>query len=239
MKISKNSKFVFLILIYSFSLCVFDMLGIVNLTATARDEHEPHDDWHTTDMDTYISEQSNSSNYGNSGDLKIGNSITGQYISYLYFSFSAYDTTGANKIELIIYVTSIIQKMLLEVFVANSEAWNESSINWINAPNYTNSIVQKSVGSTEFVNFDVSSAFMGSQIPQITFVIISDTPSSIIFRSKENDDTRMEDEFPHIIFIRNITIPGFDILITTLLLGTVITLVGIKIKINKKLKVVS
>ena len=238
MKISKNSKFIFLIIIFSFSLCVIDMLGIVRWTATARDEHEPHDDWHTTDMDTYISEQFNNSNYGGAGYLKIGNSTIGQDITYLYFSFSSYDTSIAKRLDLIIYVTDIAQRTSLDVHIADSNDWNEGTINWDNAPTYGNSIVQKSVGSTGFVTFDVSSVLIESPIPEITFIITSKTLNSIRIRSKENADTRMEDEFPHLIFIRE-TLPGFDIFIITFLLGIVIALIGIKLKINRKLKVVS
>jgi hypothetical protein len=237
-EISKSSKFVFLILIFSFSLCVIDMLGIVNWTAIARDEHEPHDDWHTTDMDTYISEQFNNSNYGSAGYLKIGNSTIGHDITYLYFSFSSYDTSKANKLNLIIYVTDIAQAMSLDIHIADSNDWNEGTINWDNAPTYGNSIAQKSVGSTGFVTIDVSSVLIESSIPEVTFIITSKTLNIISIRSKENADTRMEDEFPHLIFLRD-TIPGFDIFIITFLLGIVLTLVGIKLKINRKLKVVS
>jgi len=148
MKISKNSKFIFLILMISLSLCVIDMLGIINWTATAVDEHEPHDDWKTTDRDTYISERLSDSNYGDAGYLKIGDSISGQNITYLYFSFSSYDTSNSKKADLYIYVTNIAQEMLLEVHVANSDAWIENSINWNNAPTYGNSIAQKSLSST-------------------------------------------------------------------------------------------
>ena len=238
MRINKNSKFVFLILIFSFSLCLIDMLGIVNWTATARDEHEPHDDWHTTDMDTYISEQFNNSNYGSAGYLKIGNSTVGQDITYLYFSFSSYDTSIAKRLDLIIYVTDIAQRTSLDVHIADSNDWNEDTINWDNAPTYGNSIAQKSVGSTGFVTFDVSSVLIESPIPEITFIITSKTLNSIRIRSKENADTRMEDEFPHLIFIRE-TLPGFDIFLTIFLISIVITSVGIKLKINRKLKVVS
>jgi len=53
-------------------------------------------------------------------------------------------------------------------------------------------------------------------------------------------DTSWEDEFPHLVLIKNpYIVPGFDIFITTFLISIVITLVGIKLKINKKLKVVS
>jgi len=74
-----------------------------------------------------------------------------------------------------------------------------------------------------------------SPIPEITFIITSENLSSIRIRSKENEDTRMEDEFPHIIFIRDI-VPGFDIYVTLLLISVAITLVGIKLKISRKLK---
>lgn len=240
MKISKNSKFVFLILIYSFSLCVFDMLGIVNLTATARDEHEPLEGWFNTDRDTFISEQLNNSNYGSAGYLKIGDSISSKDITYLHFSLSSYDTSSAKNADLIIYVTHITQAMLLEVHIADSDAWNESSISWNNAPTYGNSIAQKSVSSTGFVTVDVSSALIDSQISEITFVIISETLSSTQIRSKENMDTSWEDEFPHLVLIKNpYTVPGFDIFLTIFLISIVIPSVCIKLKINRKLKVVS
>jgi len=184
MKISKYSKFVFLILIFSFSLCVIDMLGIVNWTVTARDEHEPLEGWFNTDRDTFISEQLNDSNYGSAGYLKIGDSNSGKDITYLHFSLSSYDTSSVKNADLIIYVTHITQAMLLEVHIADSDAWNESSINWNNAPTYGNSIAQKSVGSTGFVTIDVSSALIESKIPEVTFIIISETLSSVQIRSK-------------------------------------------------------
>ena len=233
MKISKKSKFIFLMLIFSFSLCVIDMLGIVNWTATARDEHEPLEGWFNSDMDTFISERLNDSNYGSAGYLKIGDSIIGHNITYLHFSFSSYDTSSAKKADLIIYVTHITQAMLLDFHIADSDAWNESDINWNNAPTYGNSIAQKSVSSTGFVTIDVSSALIEYKIPEVTFIIISETLSSIQIRSKENMDTTWEDEYPHLILIRD-TIPGFDIFITIFLISIVITLVGIKLKINRK-----
>ncbi|MHA1507871.1 MAG: CBM96 family carbohydrate-binding protein [Promethearchaeota archaeon] len=235
-KINVNSKIIFLILVFSFSLGVIDMLGIIKWNVTARDEHQPHDDWHTTSKDTYISERVNGSNYGEGGYLKIGDAISGQNISYLYFSFSSYDTSSGKSVDLIIYVTGISQEMLLDIHVADSNDWDEDTINWTNAPTYGNSIAQKSVSTTEFVRIDVSSALINSPIPEITFVIVSETLSSMSFRSKENQDTRMEDEYPHLIFIRDI-VPGFDIFITILFLSIVSTLVGIKLKLNRKLKV--
>ena len=237
MKINKNSKFIFLILTISISLCVFDMSGIVKWTVTARDEYEPHDDWKTTDRDTFISERVNNSNYGDAGYLKIGDSSSGQNITYLHFTFSSYDTSNAIKADLIIYVTSVVQEMLLEVHVADSDNWNESSITWNNSPTYGNFITQKSVSSNEFVKFDVSSALIESPIPEITFVITSESLSNLMIRSKENMDTRMEDEFPHLVFIRKI-VPGFDLYVTILLLSITITLVGIKLNLNRKLKLV-
>jgi len=56
-------------------------------------------------------------------------------------------------------------------------------------------------------------------------------------RSKENAETRMEDEFPHIIFIKDV-VPSFDIFITLFLISTAITLIGIKLKKNKEVKVI-
>jgi len=235
MKNSKSSKMVFFILIFSFSLCVIDILGIVDWTVTAVDEHEPHDDWKTTDRDTYISERVSDSNYGDAGYLTIGDSISGQNITYLHFDFSSYDTSNSKRADLYIYVTHIAQEILLDVCVANSDAWIENTITWNNAPTYGNFIAQKSVSSTGFVKFDVSSALIESNIPEITFVITTENLSSIRIRSKENEDTRMEDEFPHIIFIRDI-VPGFDIYVTLLLISVAITLVGIKLKISRKLK---
>jgi hypothetical protein len=237
MKIYKNSKFVFLILIFSFSLCVIDMLGIVNWTVTARDEHGPHDDWLTTDMDTFISEWLNDSNYGDAGYLKIGDAISGQNITYLYFNFSSYDTSSAKDVDLIIYVTDIAQEMSLDLHIADSDDWNEGTINWENAPTLGDSIAQRNVSSAGFVRFDVSSVLIESPIPEITFIITSENLNSIRIRSKENADTRMEDEFPHLVFIRDI-IPGFNILVIIFLISIVITLVSIKLKINRKLKVV-
>ena len=237
-KISINSKIIFLLLMFSFSLGVIDELGIINWNVTARDEHQPHDDWHTTDKDTYISERVNGSNYGDVGYLIIGDAISGQNITYLSFNFASYDTSSGKSVDLIIYVTSISQEILLNIHVADSNNWDEDTINWDNAPSYGNSIAQKSVSSTEFARIDVSSALIASPIPEITFVIVTETLSRMAFRSKENADTRMEDEFPHLIFIRDI-IPGFDIFTITLLISLVIALVGIKLKINKKLKYVS
>lgn len=236
-KISKNSKLVFLILIFSFSLCVIDKLGILDWTVTARDEHGPHDDWLTTDMDTFISERLNDSNYGDAGYLKIGNAISGQNITYLYFNFSSYDTSSAKDVDLIIYVADIAKEMSLDIHIADSDDWNENTINWDNAPTFGNSIAQRNVSSAGFVKFDVSSALIESPIPEITFIIISETLNNIRIRSKENADTRMEDEFPHLVFIRDI-VPGFNILVTIFLIGIFIALVSIKLKINRKLKVV-
>lgn len=237
MKVSRTSKIIILILTISFSLCVFDMLGIVKWTVTARDEHEPHDDWQTVNKDSFISERVNNSNYGNDGYLKIGDAISGQNITYLLFNLLSYDTSSAKRADLYIYVTSVPQETLLDIHVADSDMWNETTINWNNAPAYGNSIAHKTVSSTGFVVFDVSSVLVESNIPTITFVIISESISSIMIRSKENVDTRMEDEFPHIIFIRDI-VPGFDIYITILLLSIAITLVCIKVKLNRKLKMV-
>lgn len=234
MKISINSKILFLILMFSFSLGVIDMLGIIQCNVTARDEHQPHDDWHTTDKDTYISERVNSSNYGTVGYLKIGDAISGQNITYLHFNFDSYDTSSGKSVDLIIYVTGISQEMIIDIHVADSDDWDEDTINWDNAPTYGNSISQKSVSSTEFARFDVSSALIKSPIPEITFVITSETLGSLSFRSKENADTRMEDEYPHPIFIRDV-VPGFDVFLTTFLISIVITFVIIKFKIKRKL----
>ncbi|MHA1460174.1 MAG: CBM96 family carbohydrate-binding protein, partial [Promethearchaeota archaeon] len=229
---NKNLNFLFLILIFSLSVCAIDQLGIVNLTVTARDEHEPHDDWQTVNMDSFISERLKDSNYGDDSYLKIGDAISGQNITYFYFNLLSYDTSSAKRADLYIYVTSVPQETLLSVHVADSNTWNEDSITWNNAPTYGNSIAQKSVSSTGFIIFDVSSVLIVSNLPEITLIITTEGLSSVRIRSKENIDTRMEDEFPHIIFIRDI-VPGFDIFITLFLISTAITLIGIKLKKNK------
>ena len=128
MKLSQSSKILFLILIISFTLCVIDMLGIVNWTATARDEHEPHDDWQTVNMDSFINERVDDTNYGEDGYLKIGDSISGQNITYLYFNLRSYDTSSAKDADLYIYVVSVTQETVLNVHVADSGAWYEDTI---------------------------------------------------------------------------------------------------------------
>lgn len=235
-KISKKSKFLFMVIIFSLSVCVIDQIGIINLSVTARDEHEPHDDWQTVNMDSFISERHNTSNYGDDGYLKIGDAISGQNITYFYFNLLSYDTSTARGADLYIYVTYVAQETVLNIHVADSDAWVEDSITWNNAPTYGISIAHKTVSSIGFVTFDVSSVLIDSNVPEITLVIIADSLSSVKIRSKENADTRMEDEFPHIIFIREI-VPGFDIFITTFLISIVIFLVSIRLKKHKKINV--
>jgi hypothetical protein len=219
-------------------VCGLDKIGIVNLTVTARDEHEPHDDWQTVNMDSFISERLQSSNYGDDGYLKIGDAISGQNITYFYFNFLSYDTSSAKQADLYIYLTSVSQATLLNVHVANSDTWNEDSITWNNAPTYGNSIAHKTVSSVGFVTFDVSSALIDSNVGEITFVITTESLSTIRIRSKENMDTIMEDEYPHIIFIRDI-VPGFDFFITTLLISIVIIVISIRLKKYRNIKISS
>lgn len=233
--ISKNSEFLFLILIFSLTVFVIDELGILNFAVTAFDEHRPHDDWITANMDSFISEQLNDSNYGNEGYLKIGDAISGQNITYLYFNLHSYDTSTAKRADLYVYMTNIAQETVLRVHVANSDVWDEDLITWNNAPTYGNSIIQKTVSSAGFVSFDVSSALIDSNVPEITFVITTESLSSIRIRSIENEDTIMEDEFPHIIFIKD-TVPGFNLPITIFVTSVVIILVSIRFKKYKNVK---
>jgi len=235
MKINQSSKILFLILTMSFTLCVIDMLGIVKWNVTA-DRYEPHDDWHTVNMDSFISERVKNSNYGDDAYLKIGDAISGQNITYLYFDLSSYDTSGAKRVDLYIFVISFPQETLLNIHVTSSDVWDEETITWNNAPTYGNSIAHKTVNSEGFVSFDVSSVLIDSNIPEITLVITTESLSSIRIRSKENEDTRMEDEFPHMVFIRDI-VPGFDIYVTISIVSIAITLVSIKLILNRKLKI--
>ena len=238
MKISQSSKILFLILTMSFTLCVIDMLGIVkwNVTADHLSMYEPHDDWHTADMDSFISERVKNSNYGDDAYLKIGDAISGQNITYLYFDLSSYDTSSAKRVDLYIFVISVPQETLLNIHVANSDVWDEETITWNNAPTYGNSIAQKTVNSEGFVTFDVSSVLIDSNIPEITFALISESYSDIKLKSRENMDSRMEDELPHMVFIRDI-VPGFDIYVTISIVSIAITLVSIKLILNRKLKI--
>ena len=235
MKINQSSKILFLILTMSFTLCVIDMLGIVKWNVTA-DRYEPHDDWHTVNMDSFISERVKNSNYGDDAYLKIGNAISGQNITYLYFDLSSYDTSGTKDSDLYIYVVSVTQETVLNVHVADSDVWDEETITWNNAPTYGNSIAHKTVNSEGFVSFDVSSVLIDSNIPEITFTIISESYSDIKIKSRENMDNSMEDELPHMVFIRDI-VPGFDIYVTILIVSIAITLVSIKLILNRKLKI--
>lgn len=236
MKISKNSKILLFILIFSLMVFVIEEFRILDFSVIARDEHEPHDDWQTANMDSFISERLNDSNYGNDGYLKIGNAISGQNITYLYFDLHSYDTSTAKRADLYIYVTTVAQETVLHIHVADSNEWNETSITWNNAPTYGSSISQKTVSSVGFVNLDLSSVLIDSNVAEITFVITTETLSSIRIRSIENEDTRMEDEFPHIIFIRDV-VPGFNLPITIFLISVVIILVGIRFQKYKNIKV--
>lgn len=135
-------------------------------------------------------------------------------------------------------IISLAQEMLIKIYVTDSDNWNESSITWNNAPFYGNSIAQKTVSSNDFINFDVSSVLIESPVPQITFVVTSESLSNLVIRSKENMDTALEDEYPHLIFIRDI-VPGFDLYFINLLLSITMVLVGIKLKLNRQLELVS
>jgi hypothetical protein len=236
MKFSQDSKFLILILVFTLIVSVINGLGILNFSATARDEHEPHDDWHTANMDSFISERLNDSNYGDEGYLKIGNAVSGQNITYLYFNLLSYDTSTARKADLYIYATNVAQETVLKVHIADSDAWDEAAITWNNAPTYGDSIAQKTVSSPGFVTIDVSSVLIDSNVPEITLVITTESLSRINIRSIENEDTRMEDEFPHIIFIREI-VPGFDIFTITSLISLVIILLSVRFKKHKKIKI--
>ncbi|MFX0075236.1 MAG: DNRLRE domain-containing protein [Candidatus Hermodarchaeota archaeon] len=233
---NKCSKFLLIILIFGLITCIFDENGIENLSVVARDEHEPHDDWQTVNMDSFISERLGSSNYGDDTYLKIGDAISGQNVTYLYFNLQSYDTSTAKRADLYIYVTSITQEAVLNVHVANSDAWNEDSITWNNAPTFGNSIAHKTVNSAGFVTFDVSSVLIHSNIPEITLIIATESNSRLRIRSKENMDTIMEDEYPHLIFIRDI-VPGFDLLIFTLLISTVIIFISFRLIKQRDIKV--
>jgi hypothetical protein len=228
-KINQKIKFLLLILIFSLTAC------LVSITVIARDEHEPHDDWHTANMDSFTSERLPSSNYGEDGYLKIGDAISGQNNTYFYFNLLSYDTSNSKQADLYIYVTSVSQTAVLNVHVADSDAWDEDSITWNNAPTYGNSIAHKTVSSPGFVTFDVSSALVHSNIGEITLVITTESLSTVRIRSKENPDTRMEDEYPHIIFIRDI--PGFDLFITLIISSIVILFVSLRIAKYRNLKI--
>lgn len=238
MKKNQSSKILFLILTMSFTLCVIDMMGIakLNVTADHASQYQPHDDWHTVTMDSFISERVEDSNYGTDTYLTIADAISGQNITFLYFDFSSYDTSSAKQVFLYLFIVYVPQETVLNIHVTDSDAWDEKTITWNNAPTYGNSIAYKTVNSKEFISFDVSSVLIDSNVPEITFTIISESYSNIKIKSRENMDNRMEDELPHLVFIRDI-VPGFDIYVTISIVSIAITLVSIKLILHRKLKI--
>ena len=83
------------------------------------------------DRDSYVSESSPNSNYGNFNDVKMGADQDGLYEAYIHFTLSS-KPDNIIKAEFGFQVTALSETVEVNISSADN-AWTETGINWANS----------------------------------------------------------------------------------------------------------
>ncbi|MEM5794137.1 MAG: DNRLRE domain-containing protein [Candidatus Aenigmatarchaeota archaeon] len=145
--------------------------------------------------DSYVDAYNPSKNYGNSTSLIVGRE-SGTKRSYLKFNLSSLTCDAIQQATLKIYSTSASKEYVgayktSEFYKDSNQQWNESGINWNNAPTDFEFLDSLNISSTGYKSFNVtkaaSEAFEGSKILSISLKFLNETGKSAVqyFYSKD------------------------------------------------------
>jgi len=154
-------------------------------------------------MDNFIMNTSPTSNFGDAGELRVGNQIvfSTNYLDYTYVSFDLGNKpSDITHVQLILYAfassASPAHPIQVNIYYT-TESWNEYTLTWSNAPALGTNLGTYTVTSLGSLSFDITNAdYSGSPI---TFVLTTQTSgSTIVFKSKEYQF--VGDDKPHILW---------------------------------------
>ncbi|MHC4754892.1 MAG: Calx-beta domain-containing protein, partial [Planctomycetota bacterium] len=159
--------------------------GTVSSSASATTDPEPNstvDDFNATE-DAYVKQAKSTTNYGTSNDLRVrGDTSTKNIHSYVKFVVTGVGTVTDATLTIYSYDVN----MDVDVYQSANTTWSEGTIDWSSAPGSTGSVLDtQSAGSSEWVDFDVSTLVTGNGT--YAFVLKGDTDASgRDFRSSES-----------------------------------------------------
>ncbi len=132
--------------------------------------------------DAHVNEGSKTSNYGRNIGLRIRNTSSSDYRSYLQFSVSGLGAAPKGA-KLRLYVTDDSPSGGNIYLVANN--WTEEAITWSNAPLLSGSSLSsvQAVKAGNWVEFDLKNSITGNGT--FSYAIESSSTNSAVFSSKE------------------------------------------------------
>jgi hypothetical protein len=157
--------------------------GTASSPASATTDPAGTEDNFNATEDAYVKQKKPTTNYGSSTDLRVrGNTSTKEINSYLKFVVSGVGTVTDATLKVYSYDVN----MDVDVYQSATTTWSEGSITWNTAPGSTGGILDtQTAGSTEWVEFDVSTLVTGNGT--YAFVLKGDTDASgRDFRSSES-----------------------------------------------------